>query len=177
MNNYRLQMLKLFVCAGLLSAVSASAGSATQFLITAPSGYVQTVGVSFHITVTAADGFGGTDTSYTGTVHFTSPDGLAVLPGDATLTNGTGTFPVTFNTISPFTTVTATDTVTPSITGISSPLYFGDMIPCLFATRRLLSLLPKKRSWIFFILKRSTFRSSISMNYAFKIWKRSTSIN
>ena len=37
-------------------------------------------------------------TGYTGTVHFTSSDGAAVLPANSTLTNGVGTFSVTLKT-------------------------------------------------------------------------------
>jgi hypothetical protein len=56
---------------------------------------------------------------YTGTVHFTSSDTKAVLPGDYTFVagdHGSHFFTVTFNTAGPQT-LTATDTVTSSITG------------------------------------------------------------
>src|SRR5205823_3710269 len=48
-------------------------------------------------TVTAADASGNTVTSYSGTVHFSSSDTSTgvVLPRDATLTNGEGTFSAT----------------------------------------------------------------------------------
>ncbi len=52
---------------------------------------------------------------YTGTVHFSSSAPKAILPADATLTNGTGTFPVTLETAGAQS-VTATDTATPSLT-------------------------------------------------------------
>jgi hypothetical protein len=52
-----------------------------------------TAGSPFDVTVTAQDAFNNTVTSYGGTVHFTSADGAAILPADATLTNGTMTFP------------------------------------------------------------------------------------
>jgi len=54
-----------------------------------------------------------------GTVHFTSSDGAAVLPANATLTNGVGTFGVTLKTAGSQS-VTATDTLTGSITGSQS---------------------------------------------------------
>ena len=38
--------------------------------------------------MTALDQFNNTATGYSGTVHFTSSDGQAVLPSDSTLTNG-----------------------------------------------------------------------------------------
>ncbi|MFZ1217721.1 MAG: hypothetical protein WAO00_00440, partial [Chthoniobacterales bacterium] len=56
-----------------------------------------------------------------GTVHFTSSDGSAELPADGTLTNGTGSRSATFHTEGAQT-ITATDTVTPSITGTSNPI-------------------------------------------------------
>ena len=43
-----------------------------------------TAGTAFNFTVTALDQFNNTATGYTGTVHFTSTDGQAVLPADAT---------------------------------------------------------------------------------------------
>ena len=55
-------------------------------------------GVAHNLTVTAKDASGNTATGYTGTVHFTSSDPAAVLPADATLTNGVGTFSVTLKT-------------------------------------------------------------------------------
>ena len=51
-------------------------------------------------------------------VHFTSSDGAATLPADATLTNGTGSFSATLGTAGNQT-ITGTDTVTASITGTS----------------------------------------------------------
>ncbi len=71
--------------------------------------------------MTALDASGSTATGYTGTVHFTSSDGQAVLPANATLTNGVGTFSVTLETAGNQT-VTATDTTTSSITGTSNTI-------------------------------------------------------
>ena len=45
------------------------------------------------------DQFNNTDPNYADTVHFTSTDGQAVLPTDATLTNGVGSFNATFATV------------------------------------------------------------------------------
>ena len=39
-------------------------------------------GASFTTTVVAKDTYGNTTPAYTGTVHFTSSDGQAVLPSD-----------------------------------------------------------------------------------------------
>jgi uncharacterized protein (TIGR03437 family) len=78
-----------------------------------------TAGVPFSITVTALDSSNATVASYAGTVHFTSTDGAATLPADSTLTNGVGVFSVTLKTAGNQT-ITATDTVTPSVTGTSS---------------------------------------------------------
>ena len=43
---------------------------------------------SFNVTITAKDAYGNTATSYTGTVHFTSSDSAAVLPGNYTFVAG-----------------------------------------------------------------------------------------
>ncbi|MCW3060670.1 MAG: hypothetical protein JWQ02_2491, partial [Capsulimonas sp.] len=83
-----------------------------------------TAGSPFNFSVTAVDLYGNTDTSYAGTAHFTSTDGAATLPADATLTNGVGTFSVTLTTAGSQT-VTATDTVTSSITGTSGAIVVG----------------------------------------------------
>src|SRR6202011_5914177 len=84
-------------------------GTATHFSVSAPA--AATTGTSFNVTVTALDAGGATATGYTGTVHFTSTNGAAVLPANSTLTNGVGTFSITLNTTGSQT-VTATDTVT-----------------------------------------------------------------
>jgi hypothetical protein len=102
---------------GTSGNIAVSAAAATHFSVSAlPSA---TAGTAFNFTVTALDPFDNTATGYTGTVHFTSSDGAAVLPADTTLTNGVGTFPATLQTAGGRT-ITATDTATPSITGTSS---------------------------------------------------------
>jgi LPXTG-motif cell wall-anchored protein len=91
-------------------------GPATHFMVTAPAN--ATAGASFSVSVTALDAANATAVGYAGTVHFTSTDGAAVLPADATLTNGAGSFNVTLNTAGGRT-ITATDTVDGSINGTS----------------------------------------------------------
>ena len=63
-----------------------------------------------------------TDTTYTGTVHFTSSDTGAstLLPANATLVAGVGTFSATLTTAGSQT-LSGTDTVSPGITG-SAPI-------------------------------------------------------
>ncbi len=78
-----------------------------------------TAGASHNVTVTAYDTYGNVATAYAGTVHFTSSDAQATLPANATLTNGTGTFSATLKTAGTQS-ITATDTVTSSITGSQS---------------------------------------------------------
>jgi hypothetical protein len=101
---------------GTSSAIAVHAAAATHFSVTAPA--TATAGTAVSVTVTALDPFGNTDTGYAGTVHFTSTDTQATLPANSTLTNGTGTFQVTFKTVGTQT-VTATDTATSTITGTS----------------------------------------------------------
>jgi predicted outer membrane repeat protein len=77
------------------------------------------VGQAGSFTVTARDSFGNTATGYTGTVHFTSSDSQAVLPTDATLVGGSAGFSATLKTAG-VQSLTATDTLTASITGTQS---------------------------------------------------------
>jgi FG-GAP-like repeat len=99
---------------------STTVSTATHFQVSAPS--TATAGTSFNVTVTALSSSNATATGYTGTVHFASSDGQAVLPADYTFTtadNGVHTFSVTLKTAGSES-VTATDTTTGSITGSSS---------------------------------------------------------
>jgi uncharacterized protein (TIGR03437 family) len=104
---------------GTSSSITVNPGAATHFVVTAPTPH--TAGTAFNITVTALDQVGNTATGYAGTLHFTSTDGLATLPADSTLTNGVGTFSVTLKTAGNQS-ITATDTVTSSITGTSNTI-------------------------------------------------------
>ena len=92
---------------------------ATHFSVTTTATPV--AGAAFNFTVTALSASGQTATSYSGTVHFTSTDGQAVLPANSTLVNGTGTFSVTMKTVGSQT-ITSTDSVTASITGTSNSI-------------------------------------------------------
>lgn len=95
-------------------------GAATHFVVSAPAS--ATLGTGFNFTVTAQDVFNNTATGYGGTVHFTSSDGVATLPANSTLTSGVSMFSATLNTVSNQT-LTATDTVTGSITGTSGNIF------------------------------------------------------
>jgi hypothetical protein len=93
---------------------------ATHFSVAGPPN--ATAGTVFSLTVSALDASNKVVATYSGTAHFTSSDGQALLPGNSTLTNGTVTFTaVTLNTTGNQT-VTATDTVNPSITGTSQSI-------------------------------------------------------
>jgi hypothetical protein len=103
---------------GSQSAIVVNPATATHLAVSGlPSPTV--AGVTHSLTVKALDAYGNTATAYAGTVHFTSTDGAAVLPANATLTAGVGTFSVTLKTAGTRS-VTATDTLTPSITGTQS---------------------------------------------------------
>jgi len=106
-------------------AAGAASGGVTQFAITTDLSGSATAGQAINITITAEDGTGATVGGYSGTVHFTSSDGQAVLPGDATFAagdNGVKTFSggVTFKS-SGSQTVTATDTGDSTVTGTLAP--------------------------------------------------------
>jgi len=61
-------------------------GTAASFTFNVPSSAV--TGTALNFTVTATDAMGNTVVGYSGTVHFTSSDALAVLPADSKLTGG-----------------------------------------------------------------------------------------
>ena len=79
-----------------------------------------TAGEPFTVTVTAKSGNGAILTDFTGTIHFTSTDAGALLPSDATLAGGTGTFTVTLNTTGTWT-ITAADAAA-NLSATSSPV-------------------------------------------------------
>jgi hypothetical protein len=91
---------------------------ATHLGLAAPAGV--TAGAPFSLTVTALNQGGQVATGYAGTVHFTSTDPKATLPANYTFTGGdqgVHTFMGLSLTKVGAMTVTATDTVTGSITG------------------------------------------------------------
>ena len=92
-------------------------GPASRFVLgtTTPT---PTAGTPFPFSLSAQDAYGNTATSYAGTVHFTASDSSAgvVLPADATLSAGAGTFSATLDRAGAQS-VSATDTASASITG------------------------------------------------------------
>jgi hypothetical protein len=102
---------------GTSNPISVGTSAATHFSVTAPAG--ATKGTAFGFQVSALDAANNVATSYSGTVHFTSTDAQAVLPANSTLTSGVGNFSATLKTLGKQT-ITATDTVTASITGTSN---------------------------------------------------------
>lgn len=103
---------------GTSSSISVTS-PATHFSVSAPA--TATAGAAFNFMVTALDASGNTVATYSGTVHFTSSDAQAVLPANSPLTNGTATFPATLKTVGNES-ITATDTITASITGTSDAI-------------------------------------------------------
>ena len=102
---------------GTSSAIAVGTAAATHFSLTAPASW--SPGSAFNFGVTALDAANNVAPTYSGTIHFTSTDSQALLPANSTLTNGAGTFSATLNTLGSQT-ITATDTVTVSITGTSN---------------------------------------------------------
>jgi len=101
---------------GASGAISVKVLIATHFGLGGPT--TTTTGSQFNFTVTALDASNSQVGTYSGTVHFTSSDKFAALPGDLSLTNGTASLPATLTTTGSQT-ITATDTVTGTITGTS----------------------------------------------------------
>ena len=109
------------LASGTSNPINVSPGATTKFTVSSPSPV--TSGFSISVTVTALDAFGNQATNYAGTVHLTSSDAQAVLPPDTILVNGGQVFsPVTLKTIAAQTVITATDTVTVSIKGVSNSI-------------------------------------------------------
>ncbi len=99
--------------------VTVNPGSATALVLSGLS--AQTAGTAQTLLVTAQDLYGNTASGYTGTVHFTSSDGAASLPGNYTFVAGDAgvhsfSSGVTLKTAGSRS-VTGTDTVTGTITG------------------------------------------------------------
>ncbi len=97
--------------------ITVDAAAATHFGMNFPA--TVGTGVSFAFTVIALDQFNNVASAYHGTVGFTSSDSHGVLPANSTLTNGTGTFSATFQTVGSQM-VTATDIAASTITGTAT---------------------------------------------------------
>ena len=109
---------------GSQSGLVVQAGAVATLAVTGITGGV--AGTAKSVTVTAQDGSGNAVTTFAGTVHFSSTDPQATLPSDYTFVagdNGTHTFTggVVLKTAGT-SSVTATDTVTASLTGTQSGL-------------------------------------------------------
>ena len=99
---------------------AASAPATTHFQVSAPA--TTTAGTSFSITVSALTSSNAVDSTYRGTVHFTSSDGQAVLPANYTFTAadvGQHTFQVTFKTTGAHS-VSVTDTANSALQGTAN---------------------------------------------------------
>jgi len=105
------------------SFVLTAIAPATHFGSTAPTSVI--AGMAFNLTLAALNASDTTATAYTGTVHFTSTDGLAILPTDYTFTagdNGSHVFTVTtLNTLGSQT-ISAADTSITSINGTTNAI-------------------------------------------------------
>ena len=102
------------------SLVGTNVSSHDTLVLSSPAS--QTAGTSFSLTVTAQNASGQTDSSYLGTIHFTSNDAQAALPANYTFTttdHGTHTFTITLKTAGSQS-ITATDASTSTITGTLS---------------------------------------------------------
>jgi hypothetical protein len=115
----------LSACGGGASGSNSGGGGgggsqvATHFSVAGPA--TASVGTPFNITVVALDAANNPVLSYSGTVQFTSTDPQAVLAGNSTLVNGTKGFSEQLMTIGSQT-ITATDTVKSTITGMSNAI-------------------------------------------------------
>jgi hypothetical protein len=100
---------------GMQTGIQVNPGGASTLAVTGfPS--PTTAGVPGSFVVTARDAYGNVATSYTGTIHFSSSDAQAVLPGNTMLMSGIGGFTATFHHAG-IQTLTAADTAAGPISG------------------------------------------------------------
>jgi Bacterial Ig-like domain (group 3)/Abnormal spindle-like microcephaly-assoc'd, ASPM-SPD-2-Hydin len=112
---------------GTSTAIGVSPAPTSTFVVGLPSGAA--AGTAVDMSVTAKDAYGNTTPAYSGTVAFTSTDAGAILPDDTAFEAGDHghvaiASGVTFATAGDQT-VTATDTVSSSVTGTSGPVDVG----------------------------------------------------
>jgi hypothetical protein len=115
---------------------------ATHFSVTAPP--TADTGIVFNLTVTALDAANNVATSYSGTVHFTSTDGQAILPLNPTLAGGTATFTAALETDGSQT-ITATDMGNKTITGVTNSISVATV-----ASRFLVTVPLTRTPWAYF---------------------------
>jgi len=128
---------------GVFSVVNgAGPGMATKLSVSAPAD--ATAGLPIQFTVTALDSGNNIVATYNDSVHFTSTDPAATLPGDTVLTNGAGTFSASLATPGS-TSLTAYDLLSPAVSGTSGSilvsqstagLRFIPMAPCRIVDTR-----------------------------------------
>jgi len=117
--------------AGLISEYDfAISNPAVSFSLTLEPYPFASAGTPQDVLVVARDANYGVAASYTGTVAITTSDGTAVLPPNATLTGGIGTFQITYeNTDNETVSITATDTVASAVTGTVSGVNVSPLTP------------------------------------------------
>ena len=120
---------------GAQTGLVVTAAAAHDIVITGPS--TVTAGSSQTLTLRARDPYGNTVPTYAGTVHFSSSDTSPTLPGDYTFVAGdSGVHAFSSAVIlrsAGSRSVTATDTVTSSITGSLTPISVGAAAASQFA--------------------------------------------
>jgi len=100
---------------------------ATHFTVV-PASLLLGSGTASSVTITALDSTNATSFSYNGTVHFTSTDPGFVAPPDSLLTNGAAVLAFTMNQAGNQT-ISATDTLMASLTGISTSVAVSSGVP------------------------------------------------
>jgi hypothetical protein len=118
---------------GSQTGIIVNPAAASTFKVVAPARQVATK--AFSVTLTAADPFNNTVTSYAGSVHFTSSDPQAVLPADYTFVSadlGVHTFNQAATLMTPgIQTVAATDTSNAAVTGQASMTVLPFLTPVI----------------------------------------------
>lgn len=97
------------------ASYTVSASTAASFTVAIPGNAVAGTAIPVFVTARTAQS-SDVATGYTGTIHFRTADSTAVLPANATLVNGTGSFSVTFNSTG-LQSLVVEDVATPQIFG------------------------------------------------------------
>jgi hypothetical protein len=142
---------------GLGDVILVSPLAATHFGITAPAN--STAGSVFAFTVTAMDPYNNTATSYNGSVHFAGSDGQGVLPANTSVANGVGTFSATLKTAANQS-LTATDTVTSSISGHSAAITVNPAAATHFSVMSPSSVTAGSESFYFTVTALDSFNNT-----------------
>jgi hypothetical protein len=152
---------------GSSNAIALSSGTISDFAVNAP--VVANPNTSFNLAVTAQDAYGNIVDGYTGTVHFTSTDIGAVLPGNYTYQAGDYGNRVFSATLvnSGSQTISVNDTLSTTTTGISSAINVNQVFNPYAQPLMLTSYIPDAAIYQYIYLKVSAPANTVIPDNAY----------